>query len=109
MPCSSITRRGEEAEGGEEVVSVAQTQLSADRRGAEGEEDHPIQRLHRGHAGPRLRSAGGQAVDKTDAKGQGRHSQGAERVQVLRNGRPRGQSAFDEVWTVIRLEFWENK
>jgi len=96
--CSSITRRGEEAEGGEEVVSVAQTQLSAHCRGAQGEEDHPVQRLHRGHAGPRLRSTGGQAVDKTDAEGQGRHSQGAERVQVLRNGRPRGQSAFDEVW-----------
>lgn len=31
---SSITRRGEETEGGEEVVSAAQAQFSAHRRGA---------------------------------------------------------------------------
>lgn len=36
-------------------------------------------------------------MDKTDAKGQGCHTQGAERVQVLRNGSPRGQSPSDEV------------
>ncbi|KAH8341128.1 hypothetical protein KR067_005649, partial [Drosophila pandora] len=59
-------------------------------------EDHSVQRLHRGDAGPRLRSPGGQAMDKTDAKGQGRHSQGAERVQVLRDGRPRRQSSSYE-------------
>lgn len=43
---SSITRRGEETEGGEEVVSAAQAQLSAHRRGAQGEEDHSLQRLY---------------------------------------------------------------
>lgn len=85
----------EEAEGGEEAVPAAQAQLPANRRGAQRQEDHPVQRLHRGDPGARVRPTGGQTVDSAHAQGQGGHTQGAQRVQELRDGSARRQPAFN--------------
>ena len=53
--------------------------------------DHQIQRLHRGDPLPRVRPTGGQALDTADPQGQGLHQEGAQRLQVQRDGRARGE------------------
>ncbi len=59
--------------------------------------DHQVQRLHRGDAVSRVRQAGGQALDPTHTQGQGQHQEGAQRLQVLRDGRPRRESSSHQV------------
>lgn len=49
----------EETEGGEETLPAAKAQFPTHRGRVEGEEDHPVQRLHRGDTGARLRPTGG--------------------------------------------------
>jgi hypothetical protein len=59
--------------------------------------DHQVQRLHRGDAVPRVRPAGGQALDPPHAQGQGQHQEGAQRLQVIRDGRSRRESSSHQV------------
>lgn len=47
----SVSCGGEKAEGREETLFTAQTQLPTHCRRAQGEEDHPIQRLYRSYTG----------------------------------------------------------
>ena len=59
--------------------------------------DHQVQRLHRGDSVPRVRPQGRQALDPPHPQGQGQHQEGAQRLQVLRDGRARREQTSHQV------------